>query len=53
MFAGGWGRIGPVLPGALVRLQVAWLALPQDGGEEEADVRLIFGAAVVNDLTEG
>ena len=49
----GAGRIGPVQPGALVRLQVGWLALPQDGGEEEADARLTIGAAVVNDVTEG
>jgi len=47
------GRIGPVQPGALVRLQVGWLALPPDGGEEEADARLTFGAAVMNDVTEG
>ena len=40
-------------PGALVRLQVGWLALPPDGGEKEADARLTFGAAVMNDVTEG
>lgn len=47
------GRIGPVQPGALVRLQVGWRALPPDDGEEEADACLTFGAAVMNDVTEG
>jgi hypothetical protein len=36
-----------------MRLQVGWLALPPDSGEEEVDACLAFGAAVVNDVAEG
>jgi hypothetical protein len=34
-----------VQPGALVRLQVGWPALPPDGGEEEADALDQIGGA--------
>jgi hypothetical protein len=42
-----------VQPGAVARLQVGWFAVPPDGGEEEADACLTFGATVMNDVTEG